>query len=202
MPSLAPWIGVPCVALSSVIPAQSQLEIRQIKIRSHWGGLGPRADADIAITRTGGSYRQNGQEIAPALVDAVVAALRSSLIPKPEAATLGITTSWLAAHAATQEPHPNNDPGQPTSGQRALFRRSFTDMKLIERVIPFDRWKWLQLAQKRPSMDREPRLSASLRLILPALHAGMQPETAPVKRVIRSANPRTGRFIPTCASNV
>jgi hypothetical protein len=114
----------------------SQSRVRQITIRSHWGGLGPRADATIDVTRTQSGYQQNEQPVAPALVDALVAALRSPLIPKPDPVQLGITPSWLVAHAASQQPHSNSDPGAPTAGQLALFRRSFTDMTLIAGVLP------------------------------------------------------------------
>lgn len=126
----------------SLLQAQSQEafaaqnHVRQITIRSHWGGLGPRADATIVITAAQNEYKRDGQSIDPASVGALVAALRSPLIPKPDPAQLGITPSWLAAHAASLEPHSNDDPGKPTPGQLALFRRSFTDLKHITRVLP------------------------------------------------------------------
>jgi hypothetical protein len=114
----------------------AQNRVRQITIRSHWGGLGPRADATIVITADRNEYKRDGQSIDLALVGALVVALRSPLIPKPDPAQLEITPSWLAAHAASLEPHSNDDPGKPTPGQLALFRQSFTDLKLITRVLP------------------------------------------------------------------
>src|SRR5579863_1999416 len=114
----------------------AQNRVRQITIRSHWGGLGPRADATIVITADGNEYKRDGRSVDPALVGALVAALRSTLIPKPAPEQLGITPSWLAAHAASLEPHSNDDPGKPTQGHLALFRQSFTDLKLITRVLP------------------------------------------------------------------
>jgi hypothetical protein len=135
---LSSWLVIIALIVVVVPPraGHSQSRVRQITIRSHWGGLGPRADATIVITRTQGGYEQCGQSVASPLVNALVAALRTPLIPKPDPLQLGITPSWLVAHAASQQPHSNRDPGEPTAGQLALFRRSFTDMTLIARVLP------------------------------------------------------------------
>jgi hypothetical protein len=122
--------------------AVAENHARQVTIRSCWGGLGPRADATIFITRSKDAYKRDGQSIDPALVDALVTALRSALIPQPDPSQLGITQSWLTAHATSQQPHSNSDPGVPTPGQLSLFQQSFTDMKLIARVLPelFKNW--------------------------------------------------------------
>jgi hypothetical protein len=69
-------------------------------------------------------------------VAALVTALQWPLISKPVAASLGITPSSLIAHAASHQPRSNGDPGEPTSGQRALFEKSFTDMARIDRLLP------------------------------------------------------------------
>ena len=114
----------------------AQNHVRQITIRSHWGGLGPRADATIVITANQNGYKRDDQAVNPALVGALVASLRSQLIPKPDPVQLGITPSWLSMHAASLEPHSNDDPGKSTPGQLVLFRQSFTDLKLITRVLP------------------------------------------------------------------
>lgn len=142
MTSSARRIVVLCLALVSLLPAHAEQQVRQIKIHSHWGGLGPRADATITITRTEKGYKRDREDVSPASVELLVAALHSTLVPKPEPAILGVTPSWLITHAGSQQPHANNYPGEPTSGQRALFRKSFTDPNLIARVLPglFENW--------------------------------------------------------------
>jgi WG containing repeat len=142
MSSWVRWVGVLFLALGSAFPAHARQRVREITIRSHWGGLGPRADATITVTRSGDRYIRDGQEVAPALVNALVSALQSSLIPKPEAAALGITPSWLANQVGSQKPRSYGDPGDPTPGQRELFRSSFTDINLILRLLPelFENW--------------------------------------------------------------
>jgi hypothetical protein len=136
MSSSARWIAILCLVSFSLHLASGQDRVRQVTIRSRWGGLGPHSDATIVITRAQNGYKREDQFIEPKLVDALVSAVRAPLIPKPDLAQLGITSSWLIAHAASQQPHSNNDPGELTSGQRALFQRSFTDMNLIARVLP------------------------------------------------------------------
>ena len=95
---LSSWLVMIALIVVVVPPraGHSQSRVRQITIRSHWGGLGPRADATIVITRTQGGYEQSGQSVASPLVNALVAALRTPLIPKPDPLQLGITPSWLS----------------------------------------------------------------------------------------------------------
>jgi hypothetical protein len=127
-----------CLALGSLLPVYSQNQVRQITIRSLWGGLGPHADTTILITRDQNrhQYMRDGQPVDSALVEAAVHALQAPLVSKPDPETLGVTQSWLNAQAASQRPTSFGDPGRPTPGQRALFQKSFTDTKLIAKLVP------------------------------------------------------------------
>ena len=138
MPSPTRWIVLLCLPFLSILPIHAQTHVRQITIRSRWGGLspGPPPDSTILITANQNSYTSNGQPVAPTLIDALIAALRAPLLPKPDLASLGITQQWLNTNARSQEPHPNDDPGDPTPGQLALFQKSFSNISLVARLLP------------------------------------------------------------------
>jgi hypothetical protein len=53
------WIAIFCVALCSMLPVHSQTQVHEVTIRSHWGGLGPRADATVVITRSKNLYKRD-----------------------------------------------------------------------------------------------------------------------------------------------
>ncbi|HWG18935.1 MAG TPA: WG repeat-containing protein [Terracidiphilus sp.] len=142
MSSLARCVCLALLAVCTILSAQPQKQVRQITIRSMWGGLGPHQDSTVFIQRDQAGYIRAGKPIDPRFVDALVSALQAPLIPKPDLANLGITQSWLNKEAGLQETRSYGQANATTPGQKALFEKSFTDIRLISRLVPelFQNW--------------------------------------------------------------
>ena len=76
------------------------LHVRQVEIRSGWGGLGTHQNTEFTIRSDQGGYRLGHKHLDGALVDALVTSIQATAIAKPELQNLGITSGWLAANAA------------------------------------------------------------------------------------------------------
>src|SRR5579884_2402300 len=69
--------------------------IKQIEIKSDWGGPGGPRETDVVIRNKGGRYEMGRAQVDPVLVDALMAALSQPSLNKPDEANLGITPAWL-----------------------------------------------------------------------------------------------------------
>lgn len=143
--TLLRWLGFILITILSTYfgnAAQAKKDVRQISIKSHWGGLGPRQDATVTILREQNSYKRNGQTVDPGLVDALVASLEAPRISSPNLTNLRITQSWLKSQIAEQQPRSSAQATETTTGQHALFEKSFTDPKVIAGILPeiFKNW--------------------------------------------------------------
>ena len=84
-----------CVAVSA-----AQTSVRQIEIKSGWGGLGTPRSAHLIIKRIHGEYRLDGKRIDPQLIEQLVSALTEPPLSSPDPRNLGITPEWCKKNAA------------------------------------------------------------------------------------------------------
>ena len=124
----APLYTVIAFALSAaIIPAHAQKSVRQVEIHSGWGGLGTPRNADVVIHTEKAGFVCNGKPVAPALINALVAALDTPRIPKPEIENLGLSQAWLKDNLAPVENEMQGAFPNALASQRTLFESTFTD---------------------------------------------------------------------------
>jgi hypothetical protein len=111
--------------------------VRQIEIKSHWGGLGTPQQTDLVIQHEAGTYKLGRKRIDAASVEALVATVQQPPIGKPSLEGLGITKAWLQEQL-TDVPKKSSwwklKSGTPKQG--ALFGNSFTDPDFVSKVLP------------------------------------------------------------------
>src|SRR5579872_1966053 len=74
--------------------AEVQKPASRVEIHIGWGGLGTPQNADITIRRKDGAFVCDGNAVDAAKVRALVSALESPPLAKPEMENLGITPAW------------------------------------------------------------------------------------------------------------
>ena len=131
------------LSTASFTVAQTSKEVRQVTIRSGWGGLGTPQDVTATIFREGTGFVRDRKPVAPSLIHALVNSLAAPRIAKPDVANLGIDEAWLKLQVSKQQPRSFAQATATTKGQQALFEKSFTDPVVASRAIPhlFDFWK-------------------------------------------------------------
>ena len=113
------------------------VSVRQIEIKSYYVGLGvPQRSAAIVIRNERGTYRLGQEQVDPALVKSLVAALREPPLNKPDMLNLGITPVWLKMHIQSAEEKYAAQFIDAAPNQMELFRTSFADPQFIEKVVP------------------------------------------------------------------
>lgn len=141
MQSLVRWGLLFLVVYSTFAYAQPEKRIRQITIRSGWGGLGTPRNLNIEIVRSPDGFKSNGKMVSPTLVSALVSALEAPRIAKPDMANLGITQVWLKSQVGRQTPRAFSQATDTTPGQKALFDSNFTDPSIVSKVVP-NLWRY------------------------------------------------------------
>lgn len=116
--------------------ATAQVRVREITIRSGWGGLGTPQDETISIRSKNGTLVCNGKRVDPSKVDALIAALRASVISEPNPSNLRITPAWLDEQIADQKGRVRLDVARATVSQRALLTDTLRSRQKIERIVP------------------------------------------------------------------
>jgi hypothetical protein len=116
--------------------ATAQVRVREITIRSGWGGLGAPQDQTISIRAKNGTLVCNGKRVDQSSVDALIAALRASAISDPHPSNLGITPAWLDEQIADQKGRFRLEVARATASQRALLTATLKDRQKIERIVP------------------------------------------------------------------
>jgi hypothetical protein len=132
------------VAVSGpAFPADSA--IRQIEIKSSWGGLGRPQNTELAVRHDNGEYRLGSTRIDRANVESLLASVRQPPQMKPTLQNLGMTDEWLTNAADKLEKDAErNDGGDSalyklghgSTDQKGLFRRSYTDPNFMAKVLP------------------------------------------------------------------
>jgi hypothetical protein len=111
--------------------------VRQIEIKSYWGGLGTPQKTALVIRNDKGTYRLGRKQVDVSSVKALIAAAREPVIGKPSLQNLGLTREWLEQRVAGI---PNESPWRKlkegTPQQKALFTKSFTDPNFIAKILP------------------------------------------------------------------
>ena len=100
----------------------------RIEIVSSWTGVAQYAKSGLVIRESAGIWRLNGKPVDGRAADALVTALRAPVLPEPTPQALGIDQAWLDSHAAKTEPWLHTTAIGAAENQKALFRKSFTDM--------------------------------------------------------------------------
>src|ERR1700675_3990604 len=111
--------------------------VRQVEIKSHWGGLGTPQQTDVVIQNEAGIYKLGRRRIDATSVEALVEAVQQPLIPKPSLEALGLTKAWLQEQVSgipKESSWWKLKSGTPR--QRELFEHSFTDPDFINKVLP------------------------------------------------------------------
>lgn len=123
----------------------SDVGVRQIEIKSYWGGLGQPQNTELLIRNEKGVYHLDGEKIGAAQVDAFIAAVNEPVIPNPSIENLGLTKMWLegAAQVIVGDAKKREEEdstywaiGSGTPEQQSLFKGSYTDTAFIGKVLP------------------------------------------------------------------
>lgn len=132
------------VAVSGpAFPADSA--IRQIEIKSSWGGLGRPQNTELAVRHDNGEYRLGSTRIDRANVESLLASVRQPPQVKPTLQNLGMTDEWLTNAADKLEKDAERNAGgdsalyklgHGSADQKGLFRRSYTDPNVMAKVLP------------------------------------------------------------------
>ncbi len=116
--------------------AGAQVQVREITIRSGWGGLGTPKDESISIRKKNGTLVCNGKRVDESKVNALIAALKASTISAPDPANVGITPAWLDEQIADQKGRFRMEVARATASQRALLAETLKDRQKIARIVP------------------------------------------------------------------
>ena len=123
----------------------SDTDVRQISIKSGWGGLGTPQHTELLIQNDHGVYRLNGTEVDALAVNSFLTSVREPVIPKPSLANLGLTKPWLEnnadaivrdAKAKEEEDSTYWKIGGGTPKQKSLFKHSYADPAFVAKVLP------------------------------------------------------------------
>ncbi len=113
----------------------AQKTVRQIEIKSHWGGLGTLQNVELLVRKEKGLFFLDGKRINEVLVEALVAALNEPAIVEPELENLGITPAWLKANAISATLKGAGNFAGAAPNQKELFINSFGNPVVIELVV-------------------------------------------------------------------
>ena len=132
------------VAVSGpAFPADSV--VRQIEIKSSWGGLGRPQNTELAIRHDNGEYRIGSGRIDSAKVASLLDSIRQPPQIKPTLENLGMTDEWLTnAVDKLEKDAEHNDGGDSvlyklghgSADQKGLFRHSYTDPDFMAKILP------------------------------------------------------------------
>jgi hypothetical protein len=123
-------LGVGVVANGAPPPT-----VTRIEIDSRWGGLGEPQKFQIEIAYVGGRYRSTNAPVDQSKVDALVSALRSPVLDKPDLANLGLTPAWLERHELDSESVRRKWQGAGTN-QQLIYRRTLRNTATLEKIVP------------------------------------------------------------------
>jgi hypothetical protein len=127
---------VPLVFLLSAGFSVAQVSVREISIRSGWGGLGAPQNEVTAIRGKDRTLTHSGKRVEQSKVDGLLVALRASAISKPNPSNLGITSAWLNEQIGDKKGHFRLESAGGTPNQRALLSNTFTNTEEITRILP------------------------------------------------------------------
>jgi len=116
--------------------AVAQGPVREISIRSGWGGLGTPQNEVTTIRAKNGTITNDGKRVERSKVDALITALRALPVSKPNPSNLGVTPAWLNESMGEKKGRFQLESARGTANQRALLTKTYTDTEQIARILP------------------------------------------------------------------
>lgn len=116
--------------------AAAQVPVREVTIRTGWGGLGGTRNKTISILGRNGKFTYNGKYVDQVKVKALIHALRAPAISAPDPTNLGVTPAWVAQQIADQKGRFRLEVAGATATQWALLTDTLNDFQKVARVIP------------------------------------------------------------------
>lgn len=135
------------------VTAQTR-EVKRIWIVSNWTGLGPTGHSELVIERKPEGYRAKGKKVDVKMVDDLLASIFAPPVNSPSLTNLGITQAWLNANADDAMLKYEQTAAE---NLRAIFLRSYSDVSLVERLLPEVYRDW--------STDNYPEFSVEITFI-------------------------------------
>ena len=135
-------VGLGCLAQAT---QPGGPEISTIEIDPQWSGHRDPSGTSIIVRRSGNTYQRiwhtagfkNSQdEIASAIVQALLVAVQAPSLRTPSLENLGITRAWLNSHAEEELQYTGNLGATNGERQHQFFRDSFTDVALVRKLLP------------------------------------------------------------------
>jgi len=123
--------------VASIAALGEDSAVQSIHIKSSWSGLGEPRSTEISIRNEQGTYRVGLNRVDVSKVQALVSAVEQVPVEQPSVEGLGITESWLREQLDSPDAKRSwwmvwNAPTE----QQTLFRKSFTDLNLVRKVLP------------------------------------------------------------------
>jgi len=133
------FISLVLTALSlcatAVAAAENAASVKQIDVRSGWGGLGASQNTEISIRSRNRKYYIGRKSVDPALVEELVSALRQPTIAEPSLSNLGVTPQWLRENAIPAAMKASERFTDAAQNQKDLYLTSFNDPAVLQKVV-------------------------------------------------------------------
>lgn len=121
--------AVICPLLFAVTTACQEIQWREITIESRHAGMEVSRDLRLVIESHNDVIVSGKHRVNPRLVNKLIDALTSQMLPAPTPSNLGITDAWLKQNVPT--------PLEGTPSQKALLQETFADSKTVADLLPF-----------------------------------------------------------------
>lgn len=109
----------------------------RIQITSSWDGLGKPAKKSWTIKNKAGSFSSGRTKVDKDAIEGLLVAIGSPAMERPTLSALGITQSWLDENAdVAMREHLTAWDGEPSSEQKELFTKYFTNYQFVEGLLP------------------------------------------------------------------
>ena len=121
--------------MSSTHAGAQNVGVRQVQIKSSWGGLGMPAASELTIMKQGSKFRLGHTTIDPQLLAGFLTALREPDIPEIDLSNLGITQEWLIRNHEGPLSQYQGGPEVRARNQQALYRERFENPAYISPLL-------------------------------------------------------------------
>jgi hypothetical protein len=121
---------------STSLAANTPEAVREVTIKSNWGGLGTAQETEVTIHQKNGKYYIGRKLVNSDMVEALVSALNEPAIADPDFANLGLTPEWLKDNATSAAVKSAANFVDAAQNQKDLFIKSFNDPEVLHKVVP------------------------------------------------------------------
>jgi len=133
------WVLVSLLFFLQIVSTSSlqgqSVALRQVKVSSHWGGLGTPADSELTFVKQGADFRWGHKKLEPDLLDNLVSALKEPEVSEPSLNGLGITHEWLVKNHDGPLSRYQGGPEIGAPNQKALYQQRFEDEAFITKQL-------------------------------------------------------------------